>query len=856
MRPIAEHKTTLLASAASALLTLGLLYGMVDLASNIFYAVFVAFVSFGITGQLVKSKNQNDGKLIEGPSGAICTVQEKSIAPFSIADALAVSVLFLSIGLVFGVSSLGISLIWSEWASIPFQNYVRVGAAVFLTTFLPGYFILKTFDWKGQFKGLEVIILSYLLSLFIVPASSILASDLGLKLISSGIETMVALNVVLLSIFLIARLAAKCRTKSGLTRGDNFGPMFSNLTHRKLTQFYSLFAIAGVLGFLIVMSYRMFNYPPAIWEIDQWTQHAVARLYERYGNTLFVNGLQPTTLEYPRLFQIYLASLFSTSGAPTTNTYSLISFTNVFGLVALYLLAISFSKKDARNIALISLPLALFSGFGWVYDLWLKLSGFPGDALSRLYQTSISSYDVFYANTYFGSAHPQLTTALHVMAMPALLSLLWLTNRRDLKYWARYVPICLLTALAFLSHVAEAGMFVAILLIAAIWGEVEDVWKVSFATLLGLLLAGFVGALMPDNYYLKLPVYLLSLALSSLTVLIALARHRFSNRSSRRLEMLRSNYRFATALSLIGVCLWLLLLALWRLSGYSSFNVFWDCTPCVTTVPPYMYPSRLGVLALLAIPAVIFALLVWRKEFDGKSAVLGFGFVSFVLGRLWMIPQLSRFTGIEESRWNKYLVLALAIPVAAAIWKSLTRFVVSESTWRKIFVGVLIAMLLSSGVASTILYSEFTELTYTKAQVWNPDIPTRSQPRPEFGAILTHEITVEEMSAIQYLIDNLRRDQVVAVMGYLYWQATGFDYMKVSFLGGLLKNQTVSLMTLYKLKNETDVYHQFAQAKVHFIYLTKFDQQVLTQHKILDSAIASLPTAFHNNEVTIYLFNP
>lgn len=160
------------------------------------------------------------------------------------------------------------------------------------------------------------------------------------------------------------------------------------------------------------------------------------RLYERYGNQIFAseNQLTPVDFFYPHWFHIYLASVFSVSGAPSTNTYFLLNFTNVFGMLALYLLALSFFKNGNQRLAVIALAFTLFSGFGLGYDLWLRFAGaFPGDTLMRLYQSSISSFDIMLANTYFGSDQPSLTSGLQVMALPALVMLLALTNRGDLK---------------------------------------------------------------------------------------------------------------------------------------------------------------------------------------------------------------------------------------------------------------------------------------------------------------------------------------------------------------------------------------------------------------------------------------
>ena len=79
--------------------------------------------------------------------------------------------------------------------------------------------------------------------------------------------------------------------------------------------------------------------------------------------------------------------------------------------------------------------------------------------------------------------------------------------------------------------------------------------------------------------------------------------------------------------------------------------------------------------------------------------------------------------------------------------------------------------------------------------------------------------------------------------------------MKLTFLGGLLKNQTFSLNDLYGLKNSTATYQRLAAAKVTFIYLGLDDQEILSQHAQLYNAIRALNVAFQNDQVTVYSFN-
>ena len=165
----------------------------------------------------------------------------------------------------------------------------------------------------------------------------------------------------------------------------------------------------------------------------------------------------------------------------------------------------------------------------------------------------------------------------------------------------------------------------------------------------------------------------------------------------------------------------------------------------------------------------------------------------------------------------------------------------------------MVAILLSTGFASTILYSEFTTLAYVTAPIPSPDLGAYALAAPPaFGTILSHELSPQELAALQYLGDNVHLGDRVAVIGTLNWVPGGFPYTKVTFMGGLLKNQTFSLSGLYGLTNKTEIYEILTRADVRFVYLNQQESSILSQHPALFQAITELPIAYSNQQVTIY----
>jgi hypothetical protein len=445
------------------------------------------------------------------------------------------------------------------------------------------------------------------------------------------------------------------------------------------------------------------------------------------------------------------------------------------------------------------------------------------------------------------------------MALPALLMLLALTNRDNLKGSARYALISLLVALAFLGHVAEAGVFVAILLIAVVVsGKIAGAWKIACAAFLGLLIAGTAGAIISERNYFSLTTYYLVLGLAAVTVPLALMREKTTQphvrifRLKRQVLSTARRRKLAIELSLMGLTIWAALLLTWRLTGLANFNIWW--TYPYQYVPVYMYPARFGTLGLVAIPAIIFLVMVWRRDVRGFPLLCAFCAASIALGRIWMAgPRVwLGVTYLKEFRFDKYVALALTLPAALFICKSLTP-TGRKGTTRFLFAAFSIAIILSSGYVSTILYGQYTTLAFTTSPIPNPDNPTSAL---AFSSILTHELTPEDLAAIQYVSDNLPPGQAVAVMGSTQWTSGGFPYAKVTYMGGLFQNQTFSLTTLYPLTNKSDIYRELANARVRFIYLNQDELIFLSVHPVLYQAVTELPAAFSNPQVTVYSFEP
>src|ERR1035437_3539010 len=84
---------------------------------------------------------------------------------------------------------------------IPPLNWLRFVASLMLTTFLPGYFLLKILDNKNSIRGCAILVLSYLLSLFITFLTGFFILLSGNSIVSFGTPTAIIVVSTLMVLY-------------------------------------------------------------------------------------------------------------------------------------------------------------------------------------------------------------------------------------------------------------------------------------------------------------------------------------------------------------------------------------------------------------------------------------------------------------------------------------------------------------------------------------------------------------------------------------------------------------------------------------------------------------------------------
>ena len=135
-----------------------------------------------------------------------------------------------------------------------------------------------------------------------------------------------------------------------------------------------------------------------------------------------------------------------------------ISFLNIIPVLAFYYFFKNWVPNRMKKAALLACTLfMLSSGFGWIYVLNLAVTDPPESqesALQMMYQAVITSFDIILP-TSFSAAHPDFSTPLIIIALPAGFVMLVILREEEIKnkfnskYFALILPI---TFLGIISH--------------------------------------------------------------------------------------------------------------------------------------------------------------------------------------------------------------------------------------------------------------------------------------------------------------------------------------------------------------------------------------------------------------------
>lgn len=723
----------------------------------------------------------------------------------------------INVLIVSGVLGFGILLLYVvsptpeklyvSWGAISASNWLRFGADLLLSVFLPGFFVFDVLNARSRESPVRYFLFSYLLSVFIVTFA-----NLVVFLVSGSwmpLNVLILTNCGLFGIWLVTK-----RGKIGCSR-----------VSCKL-----VLTIAGLVLFFLGVSliHRFFIYG------DQFDYHGWVL---SWAETPFrsLNGvIEPF---YPWWTYSYLSTLFKTTGLPSVNTYVPLIVLNMMPVVAFFCLVRT--KADAR-VSIIATFLAFFtSGFGWIY---LPLIN-AGSQVDTLQQLGWKTYDVTVPNSFL-SITPDLSTSLLLIGLPSLLAVLAIAidEKQTSSQRRYYLLTAALTALTFLSHTEAGAILVGIYALLILTNRIKNT-RLQLSFLSGLLLVSVIDLLAPAQYYTviavslannHIPLLLVGIAAVSLSIILGLifrthAFNSFSTFCVRKTMNLFSKLRSMDFTVVLSFCiergnLWkdnppskrlkfslialsiALLVILSYLGTFALYSVYFF--PAfhfnVSSIPWYIYPVRLGMVGALALGFLLGCIFFqWHKKEKLPYAltIIGIPLVIF----------LGYYGFYQQHRLMKYIPLLMA-PFAAVF---LTRLadcfslkIHSKIHSRVIQVATLV-LILSLSTPSMILYFQYEALCQDPAHY-----PTLARRIP---------ISNYVASAAEFLLDNSNFSDTIATFPLGY----GGSY---SYVGQLTGRDTTSFLPIFAIKQAVDFFKVASDIQLKYAYVSTVEEGLINKY--------------------------
>ena len=322
--------------------------------------------------------------------------------------------------------------IFIPWERFTIIDIIELGASIALCFFLPGYALLSVIpSGPHHNSGLLKILLAYILSILITGLTGYAIASLGFGL--SDAPGLFFVEYLVILTFPIIKLSLTYSLRKNKTRyffTDLFLQKHAFVLVWKLIRNFLReknpeFIVFGSLFALTVLS-TYYLYSGAIIG-DQWYHHG-RMLAFMSGEIRDISTAGADDKAFSPFPSAMIASFVSISGIPSVNAFASISFLNIIPVFAFYYFFKSCVPNRVKKAALLGCTLfMLSSGFGWVFALQQAIADPPESQLSALQmlsQASIKSLDIILPTSFLSAAHPDFSTPLIIMALPAGFTLL------------------------------------------------------------------------------------------------------------------------------------------------------------------------------------------------------------------------------------------------------------------------------------------------------------------------------------------------------------------------------------------------------------------------------------------------
>ncbi len=762
-------------------------------------------------------------------------------------EELIVAAYLVSLGIMYFVSSEGneLWLTWNDLATMHPLNMLRMVAA-FGFNFFPGYVILMIAGRHGQFQGkLLKLVTSYLLSLFVISTVGLISAALEGVIDVFFLNAFLLANAIIIVVYLLHRFLDRRRPQVG----SGFGLNRIEVHKSRLSAVLLLLTVVFLVVWLL-WPYSQIGFFIGGPGSDMWRHHGDAQS--------FLDGRAFAWLQVPWWFELYIASFTVISGVPLANAYFSLYPLMAVVIISFYVMVQGFIK-DRKVAAVATLFYTAFSGFAWVYAVYLR------DFLQVSRSWIGILYDTGDKFLYQGWYPPFLVGFKHsVVSLTGLWWMIYAVRRLNLRSKLNFSLMSCIWALSYLFHVVDGLVFFAFLVVLLLSytfsHDVEGRKNVRMAALAVLVALAFVTVtelaltdyyftytsfFAPTRryYYLYSPSFYFAAVGAVSAIVLSYGRmpksihsifvSKYNALKSKTPRWVNSHLGVEAIFYIYGLSLivWILLL-----EGFHSAQL------TLGQVPLYAYPAMLGVPLILGLVGISFLLLGWKKlEKEVRNALLFGVFSSVILTIMGLgvtaMNLLYFYTGGGERAIVTYYTRATVAILAAyaflAVFKRGARKIPRGWKLARFAAPVLLtSLLVIAGVSSTLIAQDFSSSVF-----------------------FSQKLSDEELQALNYLYllpkgyaayleKSSGTSYIRAFANDKWWDDPGLWLGGAEWESGGVHSPENVILTLKR----TDA---------AYIYVNRDrDGQTLHKSLLLQLLLTAVPVTFNNSEVIIYSVPP
>ena len=558
-----------------------------------------------------------------------------------------------------------------------------------MTAFGSGYSLLNLLGMTKYFSKLELMVLSYVMSLLIT--GLLFFVGIWIPLLKDYI-----LSVPFLFLCLFSAIKNRIRPNTA--------------SRRSFSQPKDLLLILMAVAFYVILYAFLFPKFATSIHTDGSGLYRLSVILPRAPGLFYA-------MDYVLLL-LFQSSVLFLSKADMISSQIAIGFLPLMLIPACYVMMKEYLEHvDIHLPSLSTLFWTIFGSglFGWLYYLQLQLSS---NNLSVFSLLSITASYTYYSTMYgiFG-----FTFVGYIISFTAMFIAIFLLKRFDIPKFKFYFLFSSLIIIMFLSHVTEA---VVITFFLILWGiissnnssiRIGDAIKSSLIAFI-IIITFYVIASQIFTVFWTFQI-ITSLLAPTLSLAITIVYRRTNklriyyalNNIGQKIK----NVKYKTTIIFLFIYILSSLTCLLSLGTFNTGQLggMWN-------VPWFCYPLVLGLNGLLAIIASIF---ISRNEqaFKSYHFFIAFMLYSLIFGRVLSFINLNFFsTGYWESRFIYYMAISAAAmaPIPVIKFVSYIRNSFQKSTFRILLTVFLIGIIVASGALTTFLNIEYWSISSTVNQ--------------------------------------------------------------------------------------------------------------------------------------------